>query len=159
VKYLFVFLVSVVLAGCATTGDIAKLETELTQQKTEISYLKGRIDAMSDDIARIAATQQATPSRNSVPPGIPSQTVASSSTAVNGVQLDTTSGRCQAITATGTQCTRKAQPGSKYCWQHQNYGKTSSPSGSSDRQILTGPRGGQYYINSNGKKVYIRKKK
>jgi hypothetical protein len=29
------------------------------------------------------------------------------------------SGRCQAITKKGTQCSRKAQPGSQYCWQHQ----------------------------------------
>jgi hypothetical protein len=28
------------------------------------------------------------------------------------------SGRCQAITKKGTQCKRKARPGSKYCWQH-----------------------------------------
>jgi hypothetical protein len=27
-------------------------------------------------------------------------------------------GRCQAITKKGTQCKRNAQPGSKYCWQH-----------------------------------------
>ncbi len=26
--------------------------------------------------------------------------------------------QCQAITKKGTQCKRKAQPGSKYCWQH-----------------------------------------
>lgn len=29
------------------------------------------------------------------------------------------SGRCQAITKKGAQCSRKAQPGSQYCWQHQ----------------------------------------
>jgi hypothetical protein len=28
---------------------------------------------------------------------------------------------CKATTRSGTQCTRKAEPGSKYCWQHQNY--------------------------------------
>lgn len=158
-KCLFVFVVSAFLAGCATTGDISKLENELAQQKADISYLKGRIDAMSDDIARIAANQQALPSRNSTQSAATSQLAVPSTTAVNGVQLDTTSGRCQAITAAGTQCTRKAQPGSKYCWQHQNYGKSTSSSGSNDRQIYTGPRGGQYYINSNGKKVYVRKKK
>jgi hypothetical protein len=30
---------------------------------------------------------------------------------------------------------------------------------SSDRTIYTGPRGGKYYINSNGKKVYLSKNK
>jgi hypothetical protein len=29
------------------------------------------------------------------------------------------SGRCQATTKKGTQCSRRAQPGSHYCWQHQ----------------------------------------
>ena len=28
-------------------------------------------------------------------------------------------GRCQATTQKGTQCSRKAQAGSNYCWQHQ----------------------------------------
>ena len=28
-------------------------------------------------------------------------------------------GRCQAVTKKGTQCSRKAQAGSDYCWQHQ----------------------------------------
>lgn len=30
----------------------------------------------------------------------------------------TTSGQCKATTAKGTQCSRKAQEGSEYCWQH-----------------------------------------
>lgn len=29
-----------------------------------------------------------------------------------------TSSRCQAITKKGTQCSRNAQPGRQYCWQH-----------------------------------------
>lgn len=29
-----------------------------------------------------------------------------------------TSGQCKATTAKGTQCSRKAQDGSEYCWQH-----------------------------------------
>jgi hypothetical protein len=29
-----------------------------------------------------------------------------------------TSGQCQAITKKGTQCSRRAQAGSVYCWQH-----------------------------------------
>ncbi len=30
----------------------------------------------------------------------------------------TTSGQCKATTAKGTQCSRKAQDGLEYCWQH-----------------------------------------
>jgi len=33
-------------------------------------------------------------------------------------QASTVPGRCQAITKKGTQCTRRAMPGSIYCWQH-----------------------------------------
>jgi hypothetical protein len=46
------------------------------------------------------------------PPPTPSGRSATSSVPVS-------SGRCQAITKKGTQCSRKAQPGSSYCWQHQ----------------------------------------
>lgn len=68
--------------------------------------------------------------------------------------------RCKAYTLKGTQCSRNAQPNSDYCWQHQSksnsYKKSSNRK--SDKTIYTGPRGGKYYINSNGKKVYLRKK-
>jgi hypothetical protein len=32
---------------------------------------------------------------------------------------------------------------------------TTTPSSSSSNTIYTGPRGGQYYINSNGNKTYV----
>lgn len=35
----------------------------------------------------------------------------------------TTSGQCKATTAKGTQCSRKAQDGSEYCWQHASKAK------------------------------------
>jgi len=99
---------------------------------------------------------------------------------VTPVESTISVGRCQAITQAGTQCKRNAQAGSKYCWQHQSYvGKdansqnnvsntsgttknsstTTKSSGtpSSGRTIMTGPRGGQYYINKNGNKTYIKK--
>lgn len=39
--------------------------------------------------------------------------------ASSGTKATQSSGRCQAITKAGTQCKRKASPGSKYCYQHQ----------------------------------------
>ena len=75
------------------------------------------------------------------------------------------SGRCKAITLKGSQCSRKSEAGSDYCWQHKNNGQakstvkssgSSSGSSGSGRTILTGPRGGKYYINKNGKKTYIK---
>lgn len=86
-----------------------------------------------------------------------------------------TTKRCLAITAKGTQCTREAESGSDYCWQHKStyepynvlstkssssstYKATSSPSSASGRTLITGPRGGTYYINSKGNKTYVKKK-
>ncbi|MFH1011154.1 MAG: hypothetical protein V1784_07970 [bacterium] len=31
--------------------------------------------------------------------------------------------QCEAITQKGTQCSRRAMKGSRYCWQHQNHEK------------------------------------
>jgi len=78
--------------------------------------------------------------------------------------------QCKAKTKAGTQCSRTAQEGSDYCWQHrptyepssdQKATETKTKSSTGDtykgREILTGPRGGKYYINANGKKTYIKK--
>lgn len=71
-------------------------------------------------------------------------------------------GQCKAITQNGTQCKRNAQDESGYCWQHKNKEvntQSNSPEyNNSGRTIYTGPRGGKYYINSKGKKVYVKKK-
>ena len=76
------------------------------------------------------------------------------------------SNRCRAITSSGEQCSRNAREGSEYCWQHDKSAEapksTASPANSNNssgsREILTGPRGGKYYLNSSGKKTYIRRK-
>lgn len=76
----------------------------------------------------------------------------------------TSAQQCAAITKKGTRCSRRAQPGSLYCWQHQGQQSAvdspgaGTPSVESDagRTICTGPRGGKYYINSHGKKTYVR---
>ena len=62
--------------------------------------------------------------------------------------------QCAAITKKGTRCSRSAQSGSKYCWQHQSYESKPESNYTSGRVWHTGPRGGQYYINSKGNKVY-----
>jgi regulator of replication initiation timing len=82
------------------------------------------------------------------------------------INTNSTPGRCKAITAKGTQCSRNAEPGSDYCWQHKStYEPNSQPrnltstpkSSGSGRVIHTGPRGGKYYINSKGNKTYIKR--
>lgn len=95
--------------------------------------------------------------------------------------------QCKGITKSGTQCKRMTTNASGYCWQHQSqasgqnrseseddiyYNSNSSSSSSSSTtssssstssnsgsyEIQTGPRGGKYYINSSGKKVYVKRK-
>lgn len=74
--------------------------------------------------------------------------------------------RCAATTASGSQCSRNAESGSNYCWQHKKMYEnntttqvkpTTSSSSTTSREIHTGSRGGKYYINSKGNKVYIKK--
>lgn len=71
----------------------------------------------------------------------------------------TAEAQCAAITKAGTRCSRTVQSGSRYCWQHTEKLKNlSSPSYNSGHVWHTGPRGGQYYINSKGNKVYRKRK-
>lgn len=93
-----------------------------------------------------------------------SQLIDNSAPTLNSDNKYSTTKRCIAITKKGTQCTRNAEEGSDYCWQH-NKSKTtiksetkSYNSNSSGRTIITGPRGGKYYINSHGNKTYIKRK-
>lgn len=65
--------------------------------------------------------------------------------------------QCRATTNAGSQCSRSAESGSIYCWQHKSSNKevkSATPSSSGGRTYITGPRGGQYYINSKGNKTY-----
>lgn len=71
--------------------------------------------------------------------------------------------QCTAITKSGSQCKRNAQPNTKFCWQHQSSSsqenlKSNSTSNEyyNGHKIITGPRGGKYYINRNGNKTYIK---
>ena len=70
-------------------------------------------DAVGRGYGACSKCNPPTLSNNSVTPKEKSASVKKS----DANSLDT-SGRCQAITKKGTQCTRKAKPGSKFCWQH-----------------------------------------
>jgi outer membrane murein-binding lipoprotein Lpp len=136
--------------GCATTQDVQQLENQVGDLKADIAYLKAHTEAVEASLTRIEATQAAMAVQNG------QKVDATTAARPPATSIGADPGRCQAITAKGTQCTRRAQPGSKYCWQHQNYGQSQSSSTSSDRTIYTGPRGGHYYINSKGHKVYVK---
>ncbi|WP_319591711.1 DNA/RNA non-specific endonuclease [uncultured Draconibacterium sp.] len=80
----------------------------------------------------------------------------------------TTSIQCSGTTQKGARCKNKTLNANGYCHLHQDQAggntatkktntsyKKSSYSGG--RKIYTGPRGGKYYINSNGNKTYIKR--
>lgn len=131
------------LLGCATTEQVNSLDDRISFLQDYILKLEARIDELSYAIDK-------------QPTIIPQ---------INNVAdtLSKNPGQCKAITKAGAQCKRTAKEGSDYCWQHQGYSKTTAKEKSSgysgDKTILTGPRGGQYYINSKGNKTYIKKKK
>lgn len=124
--------------------DVLVMKSELVSIKRENDYLKQLI-ASGNSNRTVQDTLKSKAVDNSSPPG-----------------------RCKAITSKGSQCSRTAEVGSEYCWQHKstyepNSTKPAKSSGSSGgatgsgREIHTGPRGGKYYINSKGNKVYIKK--
>jgi hypothetical protein len=85
----------------------------------------------------------------------------------------TQTNQCLGTTKKGARCKRTTSNPSGYCYQHINQSTitptksaikdkkdttiTKTSTKSSDRIIYTGPRGGQYYYNDKGKKVYIKK--
>lgn len=138
----------------AVNAEMNLLKEQNSNMKKEIAELKTRLSASEDEIDRIKQANEARKSGNNSPQPA-SQTSAT----------DNESHQCKATTAAGNQCSRNADPGSDYCWQHKKKYESSgsSPSGSDGNEgynghtIQTGPRGGKYYINSKGKKVYIKR--
>jgi len=146
----------IIFIGCASSEKItqlelriSKLEEQLDSASTFIAKLENSNADLSNQILLLKYIVTSTSSN------IPINTN-NSSESLNKL-LDRK--QCKAITKAGTQCKRMAEPGSDYCWQHQNYNSSKNKiSAPGDRTIYTGPRGGKYYYNSKGKKVYIKKK-
>lgn len=121
---------------------IAQLElnkTELTNQIEEIKKFISGYPRIIDSTEKVK------------------KTTSTSSSSATTAKTQTKGKQCAAITKAGTRCSRTAEAGSDYCWQHKQPSSSSSSSYNSGHVWHTGPRGGQYYINSNGKKVYRRK--
>lgn len=139
-------------------GDVLNLQNELSKIRSENESLKQQVSALKSENAALK-TQSTNPGMNAL-----SQPASSGSD--NTINQSSSPGRCKAITSNGTQCSRNADPGSEYCWQHKKtYEPDKTPSNfsapaqnsSGGRVIHTGPRGGKYYINSNGNKTYIKR--
>lgn len=146
-------LVTLETSQSSLLQEVSALKQDLAVMKSEMESVKRENDFLKQMIASGAGKQAL---QDSAKQGLTSNPGA-------------TPGRCKAITSKGTQCSRTADVGSEYCWQHKktyepNSTNTNSvspakSSGSSGagREIQTGPRGGKYYINSKGNKVYIKK--
>lgn len=148
----------------ALESRVSILERELNQAVNEKNKLSINVDSLKLEIAQLRLNLSQKKDDSQI----------NESSAVNANDGSKSSkNQCKAKTSSGKQCSRDAQEGSDYCWQHRptyepdstknsesSSGiKSGSSSGSSSgRTIHTGPRGGQYYINSNGKKTYIKKK-
>lgn len=121
------------------------LNDKIISQAKEIDHLSAIIESMKSELQELSSPQQ----------------ISTSSTTPVKIYYE---GRCKGLTSSGSQCTRKAASGSEFCWQHDSKNTSTKPTGTSTKssysgsqQIQTGPRGGQYYINSKGNKTYIKK--
>lgn len=138
-KKLLTFLFILTITNSISAQDLQKLQAEIEALKVRVTLLEQKLSEKKDST----------------------------------VSKPNEHKQCIATTTAGYQCSRNADPGSDYCWQHKKiYEPTTSSSvsnststntkssstTSSGREIKTGPRGGQYYINSSGKKVYVKKK-
>jgi hypothetical protein len=86
--------------------------------QSQVSELKALVEASAAPVsiapAATVPTEASTPASQSIQMlGV--QTTRSG----QAVAAPDTRVRCQAITKKGTQCSRMASPGSRYCWQHQ----------------------------------------
>jgi len=88
---------------------------------------------------------------------------------VNVTERLTTSVQCSGTTQKGARCKNKTLNANGYCYLHQSQvgaasqsvtgtkSTSTKSSYSGGRVVYTGPRGGKYYINKNGNKIYIKK--
>lgn len=135
--------------------EIAELKARLDSCQIVIGSLKSEKDNLISQIEEIKKFINGYPKHE----GSTEET----KTAANSLSSSTTTAtpakgkQCAAITKAGTRCSRTAEAGSDYCWQHKQSSSSSSSSYNSGHVWHTGPRGGQYYINNNGKKVYRKK--
>lgn len=152
-------LLSVLWTGCATTEQVDRLEGQVAELNAKLDQLAEESQAYKSLLEDLSARLNSPGSINSNSTTTPLLAPVGTTKTVQKEKTGTR--QCKATTKKGTQCSRNAKEGSDYCWQHQGFsgGGNSQSISSGSREILTGPRGGQYYINSKGKKTYIRKKK
>lgn len=158
---LFILLLLTVISTNVSFGQSKKelmqerdnFKNKITVLQDSVNMLKLTVIDLLNQIEEIKGIVNAYPKTNNDNDLVESQSDNQQNT---GNQNNINTHQCKAITKAGTRCSRNAEAGSDYCWQHKNSNVQSKKvdSYSSDKIYYTGPRGGQYYINSKGKKVY-----
>jgi colicin import membrane protein len=150
------------------SSQIDALTEENKMLDEEITWIENEIVAVNQlKQSKLAESESAPISKSSVKSSAKSSTKSSAKSPAKTSEKSTT-GQCKALTTAGNRCSRMALKGSEYCWQHikvyepDRPEKGVSPTGSVSNDsgtyvIHTGPNGGKYYIDSNGKKIYIKK--
>jgi outer membrane murein-binding lipoprotein Lpp len=168
--YIFLVLLLIMLSSCSQSRkDMNARVNELMQKvdtlSSKVDMLTEQNSLLDEEISwlenEIVDLNRAKPAN----PANPAAAVSAPATKTSGKQVK--SGQCKALTSTGSRCSRIALNGSEFCWQHikiyepdrsEKENKTAvSPGDTSTYTIHTGPKGGKYYINSSGKKIYIKK--
>ncbi len=98
---------------------IQQLNDEIATLKTNLEKANRRIYTLEKEIINSNTTQSSTTSKTTTTQTYPKPQYSTKAHSSNSSSKPATAGRCQAITKKGTQCSRNAQAGSNYCWQHQ----------------------------------------
>ena len=112
-------VVASIAAAVAQTETVYVTKTGAKYHRASCSSLsKSKIEmALVDAAARYGACKNCKPPVPSAIPAIESR-VAAPAAAAAPRTVPAKSSRCQATTKRGTQCSRSAQAGRGYCWQH-----------------------------------------
>lgn len=168
-KKLISIIVLLTFVSLSTFSQSKKMQNSIDSCRQIIGQQSAKIALLEEKIDKLYSILTAMKTNASEPSNDANHVSASKST-IEEVQT----GQCKAYTQAGSLCKRNASTGSDYCWQHQSQSSTVSGSSSSstssmaqpsqsssysgDRKITTGSRGGQYYINKNGNKTYVKRK-
>jgi hypothetical protein len=115
---------ALLLVLAATALASAQSETVYVT-KTGAKYHRAGCSSLRSSAIPMPLSQAAArygPCKNCKPPipgtTTPTAPASNSSPKAAPAERAVESGRCQATTKKGTQCSRKAEHGSRYCWQH-----------------------------------------
>lgn len=168
-KYTCIFsvLLLIMLSSCSQSRK--EMNAQVNELIQKVDTLSSKVDVLTDQNRlldeEISWLENEIVDLNRSKPANPAISTPTPTAKTSGKQAKT--GQCKALTSSGSRCSRVALNGSEYCWQHikiyepdraEKETKTAvAQPDTATYPIHTGPKGGKYYINSSGKKIYIKK--